>query len=140
MKPGENLPKANPVSRPVDGALAYDQFANLDPNRHYVQVSPAADWHGRSWYEALGYEVEVARKDGPRPLAAGVTRKEGTEIQNLGQLLMSCPRDLYEARKRAGQGEVDEQVRGARKPLEQANLRNGYGMTVLDEGSAERLA
>jgi hypothetical protein len=54
---------------------------------------------------------------------------------NLGLVLMSCPRDLWLARKTAGQQEVDEQVRAARRPLNQAGLRSGGGMTFSDTGS-----
>lgn len=137
MAASETRPKSNPVSRPVDGALAYDKFDNLNPERHYLLADPhvvPGHTSGVNWYEGLGYEVERVRKDGPRARVGG-TRADGTEISVLGLVLMSCPRDLWLARKQEGQHEVDEQVRGARRPLEAAGLRSGHGMTFTDTGS-----
>lgn len=104
--------RQDPVSRPVDGAGPDSHWANLSPDRHYVEVPAKADYHGVDYYLALGYEVETHRPGGDGPKPRGTYRAgDGSELTRRGCILMSCPREEYNARERDRQTEIDLQER-----------------------------
>ena len=80
----------DPPSRSADGFRRLEDVLNKDPNRFYIFADPNNEDTGVSHYEALGYEVERKRADGPK-LIGGLGVSEGDALTRSGQVLMSCP-------------------------------------------------
>jgi hypothetical protein len=130
--------RADPVSRPVDGAGPETHWVNLSPDRHYVEVSAKGDYYGVDHYSGLGYEVEIYRGDsGPRPrgrFRAG----DGAELQRAGCVLMSCPREDYEARNMEAQSGLDPMEKLVnRDPLKAFGVGSDGYSTVSYDGKWE---
>jgi hypothetical protein len=82
----------DPVSRMADGRRQHDRIKNKDPNKDYVLVHPdAVDYY----LEEMGYEIELARPDGPR--SSGRKLPDGSEVRSGGHVLMSIAREKREA-------------------------------------------
>lgn len=109
----QTAPRIDPPSRPVDGAVA-DGIRNADPTRHYVLANPSDDYYGVSHMMELGYEVETRRPGGPHFLGVNASA-EGTAVVRFGQMLMSCPLELYQARMTEGQSRCDRLEASIRK-------------------------
>lgn len=106
--------RVDPKPRPVDGPAGEFSLLNADPERHYVCVNLATNHYGQSYYEEIGYDVEIARPDGPRFRFGGRGAKQGEPMQFQGTILMSCPIerkreiDLYGAFGGSGLSQVAE--------------------------------
>jgi len=118
----------DPQSTAPDGYRQYDKLLRRDTGRHYVLVNPNDQIAGVTAYEADGYRLETKTEDGVRPVF-GVA-KDGV-WQVMGQVLMSCPVEDYEARMASGQSlsdRIDERML-KRGNLEKDGFR-GRGYTV----------
>jgi len=98
--------RIDPKSRPADGRRNYDGVINADPSRKYVWVNPNDEATGVSAYEGMGYVLERKREGGPRA-AVGKAVAEGEVVTSMGQYLMSCPLEDFEAETAAGQLRAD---------------------------------
>ena len=116
--------RIDPTSRPADGFRPIDVLRNADPNRHYVFANPNDDFTGVEYYSNLGYDVEKKRADGPKP-AIGKTVGDGEAITVHGQILMSCPKELFSDRSGAGQEIADALERRIRRPDKDVAGRHG---------------
>jgi hypothetical protein len=109
--------RRDPVSRPPLGAAAGDEeWANKQPDRHYIEVDGKAQWHGVDFYLNRGYEVETVRVGGPRLKSSRTARAEGSECTRFGMVLMSCPLEEKLERDAEGQLNADANDRRMRKP------------------------
>lgn len=77
-----------------------------DPNRSYVWA-PEHGTYDVGYYQSLGYDVEILREGAVRPVRMG-RGKKGEPIMQLGQVLMSCPKEFRDEMDAAGQRELDE--------------------------------
>lgn len=84
-----------PRSRVVDGDINDAlRIENRDPKRSYRLANPNDFYSGVPHLVAQeGFEVELARKDGPR-IAGLPHAKDGSEIAAFGQFLVSRPLEL----------------------------------------------
>lgn len=101
----ETLKRNDPPSRPTDGDLQA-KIVNKDPNRWYILANPNDDWCGVAEMLNLGFEIERPRKDGPK-IAGGRASAEGDRIELRGNVLMSCPLEVYKQRYEEGQRRAD---------------------------------
>lgn len=85
--------RIDPPVRSADGSRPFDAIRNADPTRHYVFVNPNDEMTGVSVYESMGYEVVKKTADGPSAVI-GKTASDGEVVTVLGQVLMSCPREI----------------------------------------------
>lgn len=138
----QTLPRRDPVRRPVDGDLRADQIRNKAKDRHYVLVDKSNGTSGNgagmmysvSYFEALGYEVELQRKGGPEPVMGKLHQKnDGSPIEVMGQVLMSCPLADKQARDRSAQEEVDQIEERIVRPTGLDNIRGFTGMRIKVE-------
>jgi len=97
----ETLKRIDPPSRAVDGD-SNTVIVGKDPNREYKFANPNDEMCGVSALAELGFEIERARKDGPR-IKGGKVAKDGDTITWRGMVLMSCPRDVWMAEYKRGQ-------------------------------------
>jgi hypothetical protein len=103
--------RTDPKPRPVEGPASEFALVGEDPNRHYTGVSLLTSRFGQTYYEAIGYEVEIARKDGPKFRFGRVKDGEPMVFQDI--VLMSCTKerkaeiDLHGPFGGSGQEEVD---------------------------------
>lgn len=95
----------DPKARPIDGLAGMVTLQDFDPDRTYVWV-PEHGVYGVGYYESLGYEKETLREGSVRPMRLGNT-KPGGPIMQLGQILMSCPKEFRDELDRAGQRDMD---------------------------------
>lgn len=133
----ENLqPRHDPPGAPVDGDLRADQFTNQAKDRNYVCVHKNnADQ--MNYYSAIGYVVETYRADGPRPkLYRASSSRDGSEIEVMGHILMSCPIEQERARRKAQSDRADMVDRQILAPggVEADGLRGMRGMRVENTG------
>lgn len=119
----------DPTSRPADGRRSSDRLIGADPTRHYVYANPNDVETGVECYQALGYEIERYRKDGPRP-AVGKTLSEGSQVTSKGQVLMSCPIEAKQERDEFGDGNGgmgQSYIDGIdRRILKEGNVPDGF--------------
>ena len=100
---------------PIDGGETTDDMtAGLDPSKHYVYVNPVplAGQDQIGQYEAKGYEIQRYSPDGKGPRPLNVSRRvvdKGGDIMNVGLVLMACPREEHEERKRRAALAVNRQ-------------------------------
>lgn len=103
----------DPAARPADGRTNFDRIGGKDPDRHYVLCNPNDEATGLAHYvHELGYEVETVRKGGPTT-AASRNATDGAKVTSGGLVLVSCPREDYEAREAVGQhvaGELEGRI------------------------------
>jgi hypothetical protein len=103
--PRISAPRIDPPSRPVDGFVP-DGLRNADPKRAYVLANPNDAYYGLDYMVGLGWEVETKRVGGP--LFPGVNASsDGSAITRQGQVLLSCPKEMYDSMYWAGQSRVD---------------------------------
>lgn len=92
------------VPRPIDPSADFTLIRNRDPNQHYVLVNQAHEIN-RARYRAYGYQPVESRPGGPQPMYEDVPTGQTVEI--MGQVLMSVPKDHYDAMQQAGQEQMD---------------------------------
>lgn len=93
----------DPVVKAADGRKPYDRITGKDPSRHYVLTNPNDLETGTAYYQnELGYEVEQVRPNGPKS-SASYQGESGAKVSSGGQILMSCPMEVFESRTSAGQ-------------------------------------
>lgn len=81
------------------------QVLNKDPAKHYVWAYKVGNAIGS--YESRGYDVEVTRKDGPRPIFLRKNTPEGVPVEWNDNVLMSCDLETYEEQVARGQRKTD---------------------------------
>lgn len=97
--------RIDPKARPIDGLAGMVTLQDADPDRTYVWV-PEHGTYGVGYYESLGYDKETLREGAVRPMRLGHS-KLGGPIMQLGQILMSCPKEFREELDAAGQLDMD---------------------------------
>lgn len=101
--------RIDPPFRQVEGRMITD-LSNKDPKRHYVLANPNDPYCGVDEMAARGYLVETIRKGGP--YYPGIqASKEGSAVTRLGQVLMSCPIELYQSEWNRSQQVASERQR-----------------------------
>lgn len=135
--------RADPSRRPVEGNQGRGRFRGLDPGRHYVIVNQASPDFGVSYYQDIGYDIEVVRESGPKPIHTS-TRKPSTgdAIEGRGGVLMSCTNERYAeieefgAEGGSGQRSVTEierrfKLKRGNDPLRGMGVRGADGSNFL---------
>lgn len=107
--------RRDPIRRTADGISPQARLTNTDPNRKYVWVNTADSLAGVDYYLALGYEIEERRDDGPQQVGRKgnpFRQLQGlneTYIIFMGQVLMSCPREVAdEIEQYGGEGGIGQ--------------------------------
>lgn len=95
----------DPPSTPADGRRPWLEVENKSEERAYCWVNPNDEMTGRPMYEAMGWETEMQRADGPRTRMR--SKSEGGEIGQGGMVLMSRPLSEHLEDWRSGQAKVD---------------------------------
>lgn len=121
--------RIDPPSFAADGRLPYDELINADDDFDYKYVNPNDEATGVAMYEARGWEVCTAEKDGVRS-ALGRKSKDGNTIMSLGQVLMRRSKAEGKAEFAAGQGVADAIDRRILKDAAGGLNREGLGRNV----------
>lgn len=143
-RPNQEAPKPragarrDPRFKPTTGGFNEMRLQNKDPNKNYVLVDMSVK-DMRDHYYALGYQPEVARKDGVC-FEAGLTAKPGEIVEARGCTLMSIDKDIREQIDQEGL----EYARGRMEEIRRAdnvrsigreyrgNVGTGAGIAPLD--------
>lgn len=93
--------RQDPTPRPNDiGHVGWTKILNAAPDRRYVWVS--TEGYALDEYLGMGYEVErYSGPDGVRPLNT-LRLQHGQDIVARANVLMSIPKDAYDAIVRTG--------------------------------------
>lgn len=83
-----------------------DEVEGKDPNRDYVWTNPNDEDCGTEAYVANGYDIETVRPGGPRS-RVGRTVKEGSNVTQKGQILVSRDKSFGQAEFAAAQAACD---------------------------------
>lgn len=98
----QQAPRIDPPSRVVDGAINdIARWSGLDPKRDYCEANPNDPDTGVQEMRRCGWNIESARKDGPR-LIGGDAVSDSTNLTRNGMVLMSRLKETsakYEAEK-----------------------------------------
>jgi hypothetical protein len=83
--------------RAINGTSPWATLMNQRPDRKYVLAAKADSMYGVSYYEAIGYSVEMAN-NGPNALRfiAGTAVKPGEPLESLGHVAMSIDLETWE--------------------------------------------
>jgi hypothetical protein len=138
----QKAPRRDPRPRHINGSAIWSMLTNRDPGKFYVYVNKG-DPEALANYEWQGYEVEVLRKDGVRPVG-GRTVTEGQPIEVRGMILHSislerhAELELHGSDGESGQSGADEiESRIIDRSGRMDPLRGQYrGLTVVNETTA----
>ena len=128
--------RSNMMPRPTDGDLQRDKLKNKDPDRDYVFVDPRLEQFGTADYQSKGYVVETRRAGGVAPVIANNEVAEGSEIRQMGCVLMSRPKAIGKkeyADQQAYADAIDERIL---KPGGIDSLRGVTGYTGFRNSSS----
>lgn len=107
--------RIDPPASSTVGYRALDKIRGADKDRHYVWVNPNDSITGTAMYESMGYEPEMYRKDGPRPVVG--TYKEGMPVTCMGgPVLMSAPIEQFQEAQAAAWGTADMIAKRIKQP------------------------
>ena len=107
--------RIDPPASQTAGYRSLDAVRGKDPSRHYVWVNPNDSIGGLPLYESMGYEPEMYRKDGPRPVVG--TYKEGAAVTCMGgPVLMSAPIEQFEEAQQACWSTADMIAKRIKRP------------------------
>lgn len=118
----ETPKRIDPTSKRVDGSID-DRIVGKREDRHYILANPNDEDCGAPAMEALGYEVVLHSKDGPR-VRGSRSAAVGSAVTVRGQVLMSCPMEEFLARYWEGQKRADAQMTAIRQAGGIDSLRN----------------
>lgn len=88
------------------GLRRYDELVNKEKGKDYCYVNPSDAYFGVDYYKSIGYEIERPTADGVRPLL-GQGKSDGEAITQLGQVLMSRPKEIGKEEFEMGQQVAD---------------------------------
>lgn len=90
QSPDLNQTKVTPRTRPTHEAAHDGGLVNPSPEKKYV-LAPTDEQHPMNWvyYEAMGYKIENAEKDGVR-IRMGDRVEIGKPLKWRGNVLLSC--------------------------------------------------
>lgn len=107
--------RIDPPASSTAGYRPLDAVRGKDPTRHYVWANPNDGITGQALYESMGYTVEEARKDGPRPVVG--LYKEGQPVTCMGgPVLMSAPIEQFEEAQQACWNTADMIAKRIKRP------------------------
>jgi hypothetical protein len=86
----------------ANGESRFTKIVNKDPQKKYVLAWQADDVTGASYYESLGYDIELYRDGGPR-LAAMRKAQPGEAMVFRGCVLMSISLEAYNELQKFGE-------------------------------------
>lgn len=118
-------PRRDPAHKPVDYSTSYDAITNADPNRKYTAVDPNNNLHGATYFESLGYRVEIYEEGGPR-FKRYARPVVGQPVPGpFGTVLMSVDRETYDWIKENGPTGKTGQKLSDRREAQILNARKG---------------
>lgn len=100
----------------------------MDPNRHYRWTNVAKV----NQRKLQGYEIELHREGGPKPLAQGEDAGDGT-IRSGDLILMSCPKEIHQNRQ-AKVHKLNEQKMQSATATTEA-MAKAKGISLLKDAS-----
>lgn len=130
--------RRDPRFKPTTGGFNEMRLKHKDPNKHYVLVDMSVK-DMRDHYYGLGYQPEVAQKDGVC-FEAGLTAKPGDLLEARGCTLMSIDKSVRDEIDQEGL----EYARGRMEEIRRAdhvksigreyrgNVGTGAGIAPLD--------
>jgi hypothetical protein len=136
-------PRVDPVLRQIDFFSQGIELINPDPSKAYVLAYKGDSICGRSYYQALGYEIELHSETGVR-LRAGSTGQTGEEMEWMGHVLMSCSKERkaqMDAAGKAWANRIEERIVDRKKGMQDL-LRGipgrGQFMRVVNDSTSLR--
>lgn len=91
--PAKSL-RSDPKPRHIDGSANWLKLENKDPDRKYVFCNRLDLDGGLNYYLSLGAIVETMQKGGVK-LKSGRTVKDGEDLENAGQVLVSFTKERW---------------------------------------------
>lgn len=87
--------RTDPKPRHLDGSANWLKLENRDPTRKYVFCNRLDTEGGLDYYLSLGAKIETFEKGGVR-IKSGRTVKDGEDLENAGQVLVSFPQARWD--------------------------------------------
>jgi hypothetical protein len=101
-KTDPTAPRKDPRSKTADYSIPINQLADQDPNRRYTLVDPNSKSFGIPRFESMGYVIEKKTPGGVRFARGGMRSEDGDTLMVQDLVLMSCPKDEWEDRRKEG--------------------------------------
>lgn len=125
-----------PKNRPVDGGPDI-RLEGRQPDRAYMLANPSDQYCGLQKALADGWEIETARKDGPR--FAGLKTKEGEALMYREQVLVSRPLADHEADMERAQSYADLAERRSLEAGGADKVLGGTGKLAVNRSVIDRV-